>query len=91
VVDREDYETRMQRLRAQTQTVPLPPGLLTRVMARAQDDAREPSLWELLSSVGRWALVPAACAPVAVGIALVLAGGWLDEAVFVASSVGWVP
>jgi len=60
-------------------------------MAGIEAKRVEPSWWDVMWSMGRWALVPAACAPVALGAILLAAGGWFDEAIFVASSVGWIP
>lgn len=91
MADRETYESRMARLRSATDEVPLPEGLVSRVVAGVERSADEPGLWDVLAGWGRWVLVPAACTPVAVGIAVTLAGSWLGEAVFVASSMGWVP
>jgi hypothetical protein len=85
----ETYEDRMKRLRDATQRVEPPPGFLAKVMAGVQEP--EPSVWEALLRVGRWALVPAALAPAALGLVLVATGSWFDDAVLLASSLEWLP
>jgi hypothetical protein len=90
VAERDDYESRLERLRDATAGIRPPPALCARVLAGARRPAG-PSLWEALWSLGRWALLPAACASAALAAVAVTTAGWLDEAVFVASSVGWVP
>ena len=91
MVDQEDYQTRMQRLRDATDRIEPPGGMTSRMIARVTPRSLEPSLWDMIASVGRWAILPAACAPAAIGAALMLNTSWFDEAVFIASSVGWIP
>jgi hypothetical protein len=89
VVEMETYDDRMKRLRSATQHVEPPPGFLAKVMTSVEDP--EPSIWEVLLRVGRWALVPAALAPATLGLVLLATESWFDDAVLVATSVEWLP
>lgn len=91
MVEREDYEQRMSRLRQATQDIEPPVGFVSRVMRGIDQRSSEPSFWEAIRIVGPFALVPAACTSAAVAVLVNLHGSWLEDALLVASSVGWMP
>lgn len=91
MVEREDYEKRMKRLRQATEDLELPVGFTSRVMARVDRRSSEASFWEAIGIVGPWAIVPAACASAGVTLLASLHSQWFDDAILLATSVGWVP
>lgn len=91
MVEQEDYEQRMSRLRQATQNIEPPVGFVSRVVRGIEPRSNEPSLWEAIRIVGPFALVPAACTSAAVAALVNLHGSWLEDALLLATSVGWMP
>jgi hypothetical protein len=91
VIDREDIDARLARLREATERLRPPPDLAERVMAAAR--ARTlPAPWSgLLVRSGARALAAAAVAVAAVGALLLAQDASLEEAALVASSMGMEP
>jgi hypothetical protein len=91
VVDREDTDARMRRLRVATNAIVPPAGLPARILAAVQHRRPVLSWLDMLALYARWALVPAAVASL-----LLAAASWtstqdIDHAVLVSMSVGYLP
>jgi hypothetical protein len=91
VVDQEDFDSRMRRLRQATAAIEPPPELVDRVVSAAKGRPTATSWVDAIVMYARWALVPAALASALLAAASWSDAGDLEEALYLGSSVGYLP
>lgn len=91
MVEREDFDSTMRRLRQATDAIEPPPDLARRVVSAAHARAATPSWVDAIVTYARWALVPAALASALLAAATWTGAGELEEAIYLGSSTGFLP
>ncbi len=91
MVEREDTDARMRRLRVATNAIVPPARLPARILAEVQRQRPALSWVDAVVLYARWALVPATVASLLLAAASWPSAADIDDAVLVSMSVGYLP